>query len=87
MFVIDPRREHNAIKEAQDMKVPTIALSNSDCDISDLNYPIIGNDGSRQSIQFFVDEISKAYQAGKKLAKPAAAAPVSTATPATPAKK
>ena len=69
MFVIDPRREHNAVKEAQDVGIPVIALSNSDCDISDINYPIVGNDGSRQSIQFFVNEISKAYQAGKKLAK------------------
>ena len=71
MFVIDPRREHNAVKEAQDMKVPVIALSNSDCDISDIDFPIVGNDGSRQSIKFFVEEIAKSYQAGKKLAKPA----------------
>ncbi len=72
IFVIDPKREHNAVKEAEDMNIPVIALANSDCDISDLQYPILGNDSSRQSIQFFVNEISKAYQAGKKLAKPAA---------------
>ncbi len=73
VFVIDPRREHNAVKEAQDMGVPVIALANSDCDISDIEFPIIGNDGSRQSIQFFVEQISKAYQAGKKLVKAAPA--------------
>ncbi len=67
MFVIDPKREHNAVKEAEDMGVPVIALANSDCDISEIDFPIVGNDGSRQSIQFFVEEISKAYQAGKKL--------------------
>ena len=70
MFVIDPRREHNAVKEAADVKVPVIALANSDCDISDVDYPIVGNDGSRQSIQFYVNEIVKAYQVGKKAIKP-----------------
>ena len=68
IFVIDPKREHNAVKEAEDMKIPVIALANSDCDISDIDFPIVGNDGSRQAIQFFVEEIAKAYQAGKKLA-------------------
>jgi small subunit ribosomal protein S2 len=72
MFVIDPSREHNAVKEAADQKIPVIALSNSDCDISDIAYPLIGNDGSKLSIQFFINEIVKAYQTGKKLAKPAA---------------
>jgi small subunit ribosomal protein S2 len=65
MFIIDPRHEKNAVKEAADFNIPVIALCGSDCDISKINYPIIGNDGSKVSIQFFVDEISKAYQAGK----------------------
>lgn len=65
LFVIDPRHEKNAVKEAADFNIPVIALCGSDCDISKINYPIIGNDGSKVSIQHFVDEISKSYQAGK----------------------
>jgi len=65
LFVIDPRHEKNAVKEAQDFNIPVIALCGSDCDISKITYPMVGNDGSKASIQFFVDEISKAYQAGK----------------------
>lgn len=65
LFVIDPRHEKNAVKEAADFNIPVIALCGSDCDISKINYPMIGNDGSKVSIQHFVDEISKAYQAGK----------------------
>jgi small subunit ribosomal protein S2 len=73
MFVIDPKREHNAIAEAASMKIPVIALANSDCDISDITYPIVGNDGSKLSIHYFIDEIGKAYKEGKKMAKPAEA--------------
>ncbi len=67
MFVIDPRHEKIAIKEAADMNVPVIALASSDCNIADIAYPIVGNDAAKTSIQFFVEEISKAYQAAKKI--------------------
>lgn len=65
IFVIDPRHEKNAIKEAADFDVPVVALAGSDCDISKIAYPLVGNDGSKTSIQFFVNEIAAAYQAGK----------------------
>jgi small subunit ribosomal protein S2 len=65
LFVIDPRHEKIAMKEACDFNIPVIALCGSDCDISKIAYPVVGNDGSKSSIQFFVDELTKAYQAGK----------------------
>ena len=65
VFVVDPRAEINAVKEAQDMGIPVIALAGSDCDISDIDYPIVGNDASQESIRFFVNEIAKAYEEGK----------------------
>jgi small subunit ribosomal protein S2 len=68
MFVIDPRREKNAIAEADHAKIPVIALAGSDCDIRAVAYPIVGNDAAKASIQFFAEEIAKAYQAGKKAA-------------------
>ena len=66
LFVIDPRREKNAVKEAQDFNIPIIALASSDCDLSEAAYAIVGNDSSKQSIQFFADQIVAAYQEGKK---------------------
>lgn len=66
IFAIDPRREKIAIKEASDFNIPVIAVSGSDCDISKIAYPIVGNDASKASIQYFIGEISKAYQDGKK---------------------
>ncbi|MEK7646637.1 MAG: 30S ribosomal protein S2 [Patescibacteria group bacterium] len=68
LFIIDPRHEKIALKEAKDMNVPVIALASSDCDISEVQYPIVGNDAAKTSIQFFAEEISRAYQAAKKVA-------------------
>jgi small subunit ribosomal protein S2 len=67
LFIIDPRYEKIAVKEAALMNIPVVALSNSDCNLLQINYPIIGNDASKASIQFFVEEIVKAYKAGKLL--------------------
>jgi len=66
LFIIDPRREKIAIAEAAHGKIPVIALAGSDCNISGIIYPIVGNDSAKSSIQFFVDEMVKAYQDGKK---------------------
>lgn len=66
LFVVDPRKEHIAVKEAQDKGIPVIALLGSDCNMSEVNYPIVGNDASKTSIEFFVQEIIAAYEAGKK---------------------
>ncbi len=65
LFVIDPRREKNAVKEAADMNIPVIALAGSDCDIREVKYPIVGNDSSKASIQFFIEEIASAYKKAK----------------------
>lgn len=67
LFVIDPRREKIAVKEADGMNVPVIALAGSDCDIREVKYPIVGNDSSKASISFFLDEIVAAYRSGKKV--------------------
>ena len=67
VFVIDPRREKIAVAEADHAKIPVVALAGSDCDLRAVARPIAGNDSSRQSIQFFIDEIVKAYRDGRKL--------------------
>ncbi len=64
LFIIDPRKEATAVREAQRLHIPVIALCGSDCDIRDVEYPITGNDSSRGSIEFFVSEIVGAYRAG-----------------------
>ncbi len=61
LFIIDPKQEEIAVKEALQMKIPVIALANTDCNISNLEYPIVGNDSSRGSIGFFISEVSESY--------------------------
>jgi small subunit ribosomal protein S2 len=68
MFVIDPRHEKSAVKEAADFNIPVIALASSDCDIGKIAYPIVGNDAAKASIQFFIGEIASTYQKGKSAA-------------------
>jgi small subunit ribosomal protein S2 len=67
LFVIDSKKEKIAVKEAQDMGIPVIALAGSDCNLKEITHPIVGNDASQTSIQFFVSEITKAYSEGKKI--------------------
>jgi len=65
-FVIDSKKEHIAIKEARDKKIPIISLSSSDCDIKEVDYPILANDASLSSVKFFVDQIVAAYKEGRQ---------------------
>ncbi len=65
LFIIDPRKEIIAVKEAKKAGIPVISLLNTDCDISTIDYPIVANDSSVSSISFFVSEVVKAYNEGK----------------------
>ena len=66
LFIVDPKKEKSALQEAKDMKIPVICLAGSDCNIKGIDFPIIGNDASQTSIQFFTSEITKAYFGAKK---------------------
>ena len=79
LFVIDPKKEYTAVKEAKDLGIPVVALLGSDSDLHAVTFPIVGNDSSRASIEFFVSEITKAYTAGKSAAPSVAAAAVISA--------
>lgn len=65
LFVVDPRKEHIAIAEAKKHRIPVIALANSDCDLSVVDYAIVGNDAAIASIKFFVTEIVESYKEGR----------------------
>jgi small subunit ribosomal protein S2 len=69
VFVIDAKHETIAVTEAHKVKIPVIALCGSDNNLNDVEYPIPGNDASRMSVAFFLDEIVAAYKAGHKAAK------------------
>jgi small subunit ribosomal protein S2 len=62
LFVIDPKQEAGAIAEALQLKIPVIALLNSDCDTSAIQYPIPGNDANTRVIAYVLDEAAKTYE-------------------------
>ncbi|OGI94554.1 30S ribosomal protein S2 [Candidatus Nomurabacteria bacterium RIFCSPLOWO2_01_FULL_40_18] len=64
LFVIDARAEHIASTEARKTGVPVISLVNSDSNIQEIEYPIVGNDSSIPSIKFFTEAIANAYKSG-----------------------
>lgn len=64
LFIIDARSEQIAATEAENASIAIVALVNSDSNIKDIDYPIIGNDGSIPSIKFFTVSIANAYKNG-----------------------
>ena len=65
MFVIDAKYEHIALEEARGGGVPVVALANSDSNIRGIDYPILCNDASIPSINFFTEAIIEAYKEGQ----------------------
>jgi small subunit ribosomal protein S2 len=64
LFVIDSFNEDIAVAEANRLKIPVIALVDSNSDPSVLSHPIPGNDDSTKSIRIIVDVILDAIQSG-----------------------
>jgi small subunit ribosomal protein S2 len=66
LIVIDSDFEKTAVDEAKKIKIPIVALINSDCNPDKINYPIPANDSSLSSIDYFLAELVKAYKEGLK---------------------
>lgn len=64
LVVVDTRAEAIAVREANTLTIPVVGIMNSDCDRSVVSHPIIGNDASRESVQFFLKHIVEAYREG-----------------------
>ena len=67
IFVIDTEKEHIAIKEAKKLGIPTIAVVDTNCDPSDINHVIPGNDDAIRSIRLFCRLIADSCLEGIKV--------------------
>ena len=65
LVIIDPRKEKNAVKEAQKLGITTVSLIDTDCDPDEVDLPIPGNDDSIRSIELIVQLLADAVLAGK----------------------
>ena len=64
IFVVDIRREHIAIREAQKLNIPIFAMVDTNCDPREVDYPIPSNDDASKSIALILNHISKSIQDG-----------------------
>lgn len=62
LVVIDGREEVNAVMEAHMMGIPVIAISNTDNDIRLVDFPIMANDNSRKSVDYFLKQFAAAMK-------------------------
>ncbi len=66
IFVVDTEKEHIAIKEAKKLGIPTIAVVDTNCDPSNINYVIPGNDDAIRSVRLFARLIADSCLEGAK---------------------
>jgi len=64
MFVVDINREANAVKEANLLNIPVIAMVDTNCDPDQIDYPIAGNDDAIRAIKLIATEIANAAKKG-----------------------
>jgi small subunit ribosomal protein S2 len=69
MFVVDIKREHNAVAEARRLKIPLVALVDTNCDPRPVDYVIPSNDDAIRAIKLLVAKMAEAVLEGKALRK------------------
>jgi len=76
LIVVDPKREHIAVQEAQRVGIPTVALIDTDSDPDTVDLPIPGNDDSIRSIELMLAKLADAVLEGRKTLPPEQSQPV-----------
>ena len=66
MFVVDPRKEKNAVAEAKKLGIPVVAIVDTNCDPDDADYIIPGNDDAIRAIKLISSVIADAVLEGKQ---------------------
>lgn len=62
VFIMDIGCESNAVNEANRLKIPVVAVVDTNCDPDPVDYPIPGNDDSMRSIQLVLDVVGQAIE-------------------------
>ena len=66
MFVVDPRKEKNAIAEAKKLGIPVVAIVDTNCDPDEVDYGIPGNDDAIRAIKLISQTMANAVLEGKQ---------------------
>ncbi|SHE93663.1 small subunit ribosomal protein S2 [Caldanaerobius fijiensis DSM 17918] len=66
LFVVDPRKEQIAVKEARSLNIPIVAIVDTNCDPDEVDYPIPGNDDAIRAIKLIAQKMADAVLEGRQ---------------------
>jgi len=66
VFIVDPKKEYIALREAKKLKIPVVAIVDTNCDPDEIDFPIPGNDDAIRAVKLFTSKIAEAIIEGKQ---------------------
>lgn len=66
MYVVDPKKENIAVKEAQKLGIPIVGILDTNCDPDELDFPIPGNDDAIRAVKLITETMANAVLEGKQ---------------------
>ena len=66
MFIVDPRKERNAVAEARKLHIPIVAIVDTNCDPDEIDYVIPGNDDAIRAVKLIANTIANAVLEGNQ---------------------
>ena len=66
LFIVDPKKERIAVKEAEILGIPVVGIVDTNCDPDELDYPIPGNDDAIRAVKLITETIANAVLEGKQ---------------------
>jgi small subunit ribosomal protein S2 len=86
IFVIDSNKEQIAVREARKLGIPVVAVVDTNCDPTEVDYVIPGNDDALRAIRLFTSKISESIAEGVQLMSDKQVAEMTAATDAAQAR-
>ncbi len=66
IFIVDPKKEHNAVAEARKLNIPIVAIVDTNCDPDEIDYVIPGNDDAIRAVKLITATMANAVLEGKQ---------------------
>lgn len=66
MFIIDPKKERNAVFEAKKLGIPIVSIVDTNCDPDEIDFPIPGNDDAIRAVKLITSKIADAIVEGRQ---------------------
>lgn len=67
LYVVDPKKEYIAVKEAKKLGIPTVGIVDTNCDPDDIDFVIPGNDDAIRAIKLITMKIADAVIEGREI--------------------